>query len=62
MPNDDYDPDGFDGDPGDEDGDFEPIGSCDNCDTNLYMNDCYVHHGDQLCGQCYWWATEARKL
>lgn len=61
MENDDYDPDEFEGDPDDED-DGEPIGSCDNCGTNLYRDDTYIHHGDELCGQCFWWATEATKL
>lgn len=46
----------------DLDYDPEPIGSCDNCDTNLYEDDCYFLDGDELCGQCYWWATEATKL
>ncbi len=35
----------------------EPIGSCDDCGTNLYEDDCYYHHGLQLCGQCYWGYT-----
>lgn len=58
---DDFDDDGI----GDEwDGSYdddygEPIGSCDECGTNLYEDDCYIHQGDELCGQCYWWATEA---
>ncbi len=52
---------GYDDDP--EDDDYgEPIGSCGNCGTNLYEYDCYIHRGDELCVQCYWWATEARKL
>lgn len=35
----------------------EPIGSCENCGTNLYEDDCYILKGDELCGQCYWFAT-----
>lgn len=37
------------GDYGDE-YDDEPIGSCDECGTNLYQDDEY----NGLCGQCYW--------
>lgn len=61
---DDYDDDeaAFNGYPDEEHDVSEPIGSCDECGTNLYSDDCYNHHGDELCGQCYWWATEARKL
>lgn len=37
--------------------DDEPIGSCDNCDTNLYADDVYYVRGLRLCGQCCWHAT-----
>lgn len=33
----------------DYEGDTEPIGSCDNCGTNLYS-----HDDDFLCDQCLW--------
>lgn len=44
--------DDFDGDEPDDS--YEPIGSCDECDTNLYEDDCYSFQGLQICGQCYW--------
>ena len=41
-----------------DDGDYsEPIGSCDECGTNLYDDDVWVFFGEDLCGQCYWHAT-----
>ncbi len=46
----------------DDDDDGEPIGSCDKCGTNLYRDDCYIVDGLEVCGQCYWWMTEAPKL
>lgn len=41
--------------------DCEPIGSCDNCDTTLYLDDSYSIDDWQLCGQCYWHAIQYRK-
>lgn len=41
----------------DEDDEGEPIGSCDNCDCNLYEDDCWHLDGMQFCNQCYWYAT-----
>lgn len=31
----------------------EPVGSCDNCGTNLYDDD-----ADDLCSQCEWFAAQ----
>ncbi len=33
----------------------EPIGSCDNCGTNIYR---YDDDGTELCDQCQWWADQ----
>ena len=57
--NDDEDYDYSHGDFDDDEGD-EPIGCCDECDGNLYEDDCYFLHGLELCGQCYWHATGGR--
>ncbi len=48
---DDHDADGPD-DAWDDDGEWcnEPIGSCDNCECNLYAGD----EWDGLCNQCAW--------
>lgn len=47
----DYDPDELDF----EDR-SEPIGSCDECGTNLYEDDCWEVGGYELCNQCAWHA------
>lgn len=44
-------------DPPDDEYCDEPIGSCDSCGTNLYEDDCWVLDGEELCDQCYWFAT-----
>lgn len=36
----------------------DAIGSCDECGTNLYEDDCYYINGGELCGQCAWYALE----
>lgn len=33
----------------------EPVGSCENCGTNLYEDD-----DEELCDQCIWWAEVRR--
>lgn len=33
----------------------EPVGSCENCGTNLYEDD-----DDELCSYCLWWAEGLR--
>ena len=48
-----FDDDFFEGDDG------EPVGSCENCGSNLYADD---DDQDELCDQCYWWATKATEL
>ncbi len=58
MTDDDYE---FDGDDFEDDC-HEPIGSCDECGCDVYEYDCWVLDGDDLCGQCYWWATVAPNL
>lgn len=32
----------------------ESIGSCDECECDLYEDDTYYRGGFQYCGQCYW--------
>lgn len=32
----------------------EPIGSCDECESNLYEDDVYYYRGLRVCGQCLW--------
>jgi hypothetical protein len=34
--------------------DAEPVGSCDNCESNLYRDDVYYIDDMRLCGQCAW--------
>ena len=39
---------------GDED-EFHPLGSCDECEANLYETDVYSIPGyGEVCGQCAW--------
>ena len=38
----------------DDDPSDEPIGCCDNCESNLYEEDTYEVDGLQLCGYCAW--------
>lgn len=38
----------------DYDEDDEPIGSCDDCDGDLYEDDMREIAGLRLCGQCAW--------
>jgi hypothetical protein len=40
----------------DEDCDCEPIGSCDECESDLYEDDVYFYRGLRLCGRCCWLA------
>lgn len=40
----------------DEDCDCEPIGSCDECESDLYEDDVYFYRGLRLCGLCFWLA------
>jgi hypothetical protein len=47
----------FEGDESDDDDYGEPIGSCDECSTNLYEDNCYEIDGLEVCGHCYWWMT-----
>lgn len=43
--------------PDDDDEDScEPIGSCDNCEQNIYEDDYYIFDGERLCDQCAWYA------
>lgn len=50
TPPEDFEPD-MDGDDLGQDDDFnEPVGSCDNCECNLYADD----EWDGLCNACYW--------
>ena len=32
----------------------EPIGSCDECESDIYEDDVYFYRGLRLCGQCLW--------
>lgn len=54
----DFDDDGIDEwddyGPYDED-DGEPVGSCDNCDLNIYPSE---DDGSGLCDQCQWYAAQ----
>lgn len=34
----------------------EPIGSCDECESDLYDDDVYFYRDLRLCGQCLWLA------
>lgn len=38
----------------DDDDYGEPIGCCDECESNLYEADCWEVDGLQLCGHCAW--------
>lgn len=40
----------------DDEYDREPIGSCDECESDLYEDDMYFYRGLWLCGQCCWLA------
>jgi len=41
--------------PRDDDDQLHPIGSCDECETNLYEGDSYHIPGyGEVCGQCAW--------
>lgn len=40
--------------PDDFDDDNEPIGSCENCDSNIYESE---DDGSGLCDQCQWYAA-----
>lgn len=52
------DEDDYDYDPDDDHGINEPIGSCEECKCDLYKDDCYIDHDEELCGQCYWRRTQ----
>jgi hypothetical protein len=41
-------------DPIDDDDPNEPVGSCDECDEDLYEDDQFFIDGGWLCGRCAW--------
>lgn len=55
--------DDFDDDPECDDLDFEcddssePIGSCDECECDVFEDDVYYVDGEQLCSRCAWVAS-----
>lgn len=62
VTNDEYDDQCFEHEDDDYDS-SEPIGSCDECATNLYEDDAYVlPDGTEVCGQCLWYMTGGRGL
>lgn len=46
----------------DDNDDQEPIGSCDNCDIDVYEDTgSELPDGTRLCEQCTWWVAQARE-
>jgi hypothetical protein len=38
----------------DECDDNEPVGSCEECEQDIYEDDCYFMNGLWLCSRCAW--------
>lgn len=46
----------------DDDDGGEPIGSCDDCQADVYEDEVHRIDGALLCDTCAWWLRLARKV